>query len=475
MSSRAIVAAWIVAFALWGLVWGVASMPALNPNPSSGASGLGRAFASASLPSEKVDVIELSQGGTPLWSGRKLDGAWSQVQPIEFELEGLFVEEFIDRVRTLEVLETPAAGAPILAADAPRLRLGWKDGSVEIALGPRLPGGCAWVAIGAPGAPAQVARATLHDALLARDLKQWRQMRLFTRADVECDRIVSHSAAADGSMQRLEIERRGRSWWLVSPVATRADREAVERWLDALGRARANGPVVDKPRALGPFGLDAPHVALEISSHTRRLSADGSIEQIPRTERLEIGAAVREGASERFARLGAHPDAIVEVDAASVAACVPPALSLVDSTASGARGADIRAIVLEPVDAGRVRLERAGAVWTLASDGKTRAANPSAIDTLLSRLCTDRATAIAQGAAPADLFIGRVILEGFDGRELAALRVSREREGGRYGVDDGSGILRIYPAASAFLLEVEDYEDRAGALAPLAPPVPLPR
>lgn len=49
--------------------------------------------------------------------------------------------------------------------------------------------------------------------------------------------------------------------------------------------------------------------------------------------------------------------------------------------------------------------------------------------------------------------MGTVRLIGFDGRTLASVRISREPDGGRWGMDDGSGVLRVWPASTGVSLE----------------------
>jgi hypothetical protein len=477
---KSICFAWLAALLLWFVVWLAQALDLRGGAEAQRVFAREGALASHAMSHDAVDSISLRSGDQLLFACTRRNGAWMQTHPVEFEIEAPFVAEFIERVDALEALPPSGAGVDGAAAgaieeDAPRLEVCAGGKRMEVALGSRLPGGCAWVSFSGPESAPRVARATLHDAVFGAEFRRWRQLRLFTRADVECDRITSEATAADGSSQRLELERRGRAWWLASPVATRADREAVERWLDALGRARANGCVVDQPRDLAPFGLIAPAASIEIASSTRVVEPTGEVRVKPAVEKLEIGSPVRAGASEHFARLASRPDVVLEIDAAAVAASMPPALSLVDGTATGVRGADIRALRLEPVDAPSARLERAGALWTLTSNGRARPASVAAVERLLSRICTDRATDIAKGGAPAELLIGTIAVEGFDGRDLATIRISHERDGGRFGVDDGSGILRIYPSSATILLEAEDYDDRAGEPGAVAPPVPLPR
>ncbi|MSR28785.1 MAG: DUF4340 domain-containing protein [Phycisphaerales bacterium] len=489
MSARRVFAAWLVALVAWLLVWGVmtAQSARSRTDGSEAGNGFAAVYTPGSVPWESVDRIEVSRGDLVAWQFLRRDGQWRQSQPFDFPLEGLLVEEILDTLRTLDARAAPEgsgssadslASASGISNDSPRVTVGWNGGSAALALGRRLPAGCAWIAPLKGDRLPRVARATVHDAFLGGDLRRLRRTALFERADVECQSIASSALASDGSVQHLEVlrdEASPSSWRIAAPVSTRADREAVERWLDALARARATGFVVDSPTDRAAFGLDEPLATVQIRSSVRSVDPQGQIVDAPRVERLEIGAPVRAEAPERFARLASHPEAIMEIDEAAVAAAMPPALSLVDATATGLRPADIRGVRLEPGDASSARLERAAGDWMLVDTRGTRAADARAVEGLLARLCSDRATEIAQGAPPTELLLGRIVVEGFDGREIASLAISREVDGGRFGIDDGSGILRIFPRSTSLFLEAEDYEVRDPAATRVSPPVVLPR
>ncbi len=466
----------------WGFWWALAVARERDGALRSdrGADGFVRVFAAKTVDWEGVNRIALSVGGDTAWEWERQaihGGAWRQTKPFDFPVEAPAVLELLTLVRTLEArdgVSGEVAGESSGLSDValPMITLAWDGGHTEVKLGKRLPAGCAWIE--REGAP-MIAKALLHDALLRDDLKRWRRTSLFERADIESECITSTATGSDGSIQRLQVCRDGPAWKLTSPVSTRADREAVERWLDALARASATGFVTDSPGDLGAFGLTTPSANVEIKSIVRAPDSSGAVVSREAIERLEIGAPVRSGAPEHFARLAAYPGAIMEIDAAAVAAAMPPAISLIDATMSGLRPADVRALRLEPKDGVTFRLERSGAGWILADADGPREASVPAVVGLLSRLCNDRATEIAQGNAPADLFTGKIIAEGFDGRDIAVIGLSRETQGGRFGVDDGSGVLRIYPAATQLFIEADDYKVRDPAAKSVLPPVPLPR
>jgi hypothetical protein len=251
----------------------------------------------------------------------------------------------------------------------------------------------------------------------------------------------------------IELERRGASWQLVAPISTRADRAAVERWLEALARARAVGVVTDSAPNLAAFGLEAPFGAVEVRS-TRRVPDGGAVREEIVSERVEIGAPVRPGTEERYARIAGRPD-VLELDAASTATFMPLPMALVEATATGARAADVREIVVEQDGQVSWSAARDGAGWRVrrGADGYSEPVDATPVDALLSLLCEGRASDISLHPAPAELTVATVRLLGFDGRTVAAVRISRENDGGRWGMDDGSGVLRVWPSATIVPLE----------------------
>lgn len=484
MTWRTICVLWVLAALVWiggWFLWSVSvDSRAVQMNE-----GFAPVFPAGSVPWSRIERIEISRGPNDRFEFVRRDGRWFQSAPFEFPMDGARLMEVVDQATGLTARIASTDGATEtaeflestgLGANAPSVTLAWNDGgAVTVRLGRRLPAGFAWIDLGGEHAQPRAARSALHDAALLNDLRQWRQTLLFSRADVDCDRLVCESAGRDGALQRLEIVRDGSAWKVVSPIATRADRAAVERWLEALARAQASGFVVDRPIELMPFGLDTPSGIVEIHASMRKTDADGRVSLQPMVERLEIGAPIRAGASERFARLTNQPEAIMEIDGTAVAAAIPPTLLMIDPTATGQRPSDVRAIRLEPVGGEALRIERLGSDWNMADVSGIHVAMVGKVDALLGKLCDSRAAEIMLSAAPADLVVGRIVLESFDGREISSIMVSRERNDGRFGVDDGSGVLRIFPPSLGLRFDAASYAiDDAGAIRSVPSAVPVP-
>lgn len=453
--ARTIAGAWAAAAAALAVAWLLwrTGPAAIGP--------VARSKVLGGVQAPSVSVVRVKVGASPPVAWRRDGTGWRQSEPFECTVDGAAIETLVGAALALEAdapERTESADALLSAArlDAPLVTVELGDGTSmrTLALGRRLPGGRAWIrADPSSGGMPQVADGALHGMLLELDPRQWRDARLFTRADVECDGVSAELRGRDGVPRKIELARRGAGWQLVAPISTRADRAAVERWIEALARARALGVVTDSAPNLAAFGLDAPFGAVEVRS-TRRVPDGDSVREETIVERVEIGAPVRPGAEERYARIASRPD-VLELDAASTATFMPLPMALVEATATGVRPADVRELIVEQDGQVAWSAAREGPAWQMrrgpAGDAAPVDAQP--VEALLTLLCEGRASDISLHPAPAEFAVGTVKLVGFDGRTLAAVRVSREPDGGRWGMDDGSGVLRVWPATAVVPLE----------------------
>ena len=452
---RTIVAAWMLAAAALATAWTL-----WRAGPAD-AGAVARSRVLGGMRADAIAVVRVTVGQSAPVVWRRDGAGWRQSEPFDCRVDGSAIDTLVAAALALEAdaparTESPDALRAAARLDAPVVTVELGDGSSmrTLALGRRLPGGRAWIlADPASGGSPQVADGALHGILLELDPRQWRDARLFTRADVECDAVSAELRGRDGVPRKIELARQGAGWKLIAPIATRADRMAVERWIEALARARARGVVTDSAPNLAAFGLDAPFGAVEIRS-TRRMPDGDSVREELVVERVEIGAPVRPGAEERYARIDGRPD-VLELDAASTATFMPLPMALVEATAAGVRPADVRELVVE--QDGRVAWSatRDGAGWrvTRGADGGAEPVDARPVDALLALMCEGRASDISLHPAPAELTVATVRLLGFDGRALAAVRISREGDGGRWGMDDGSGVLRVWPASTVVPLD----------------------
>lgn len=466
ISARAIAIAWVLAAAAALAAWALWRSGPVTPGAVARSTLLG------DLQASDVDVVRVKVGAAPAVSWRRDAAGWRQVEPFDCRVDGAAIDTLVAAAVTLEAdaPERATGGDALLAAarlDAPLVivELGRGSDVRTLALGRRLPGGRAWIRVDpATGGSPQVADGALHGLLLELDPRQWRDARLFTRADVECDSVSAQLRGRDGVPRTIELARQGAQWQLVAPITTRADRAAVERWLEALARARALGVVTDSAANLAAFGLDAPFGAVEVRA-TRRVPDGDAVREEKVVERVEIGSPVRPGTEERYARIAGRPD-VLEIDAASAATFMPLPMALVEATATGVRTADVREIAVEQDGQVTWSAARDGAGWRVrgAAGGEPEPVDSRPVESLLTLLCDGRASDISLHPAPPELTVGTVALLGFDGRTLASVRISRERDGGRWGMDDGSGVLRVWPSSTEVPLEAPP--SRAGIRLP---------
>lgn len=420
--------------------------------PASGPQPLLR---SEELPIERIDEIEIRRGDDA-WRLLREGGAWRQASPFAHPIEPsamrrlIVAAESLRSSRSLAAAELPRGDDgevvemgldPPLAEIAYRWSEGERRRELAIELGRRSVAGRAWLRRRGEGV-VHAASAQLHDRLLADDPRNWRSRGLFGPDGAEPDAI---RLLVGGSEVRLERE--GREWRLLEPVSTRLDRESVQQWLDAIRRAESRGFFEDEPEDLARYGLAerADEIRLE------RRSGDG-VEM----EAVRIGGPIGPGSSDRFAIVEGRP-AVVLLGEGARAALLRPVVSLIDATGSGVRPEDVRSVEIR-TDAETFLLQRTleGFVASRIGDGGEVIAEAPAIrevaEAMLGSLCLARAPEIAVQAFPHEIGVGVAILRGFDGAPLDAVRIAREPDSGRYALENGDSVLRIFPATLALPL-----------------------
>jgi hypothetical protein len=407
------------------------------------------------LPIERIDEIEIRRGDAA-WRLLREEGVWRQASPFPHPIDAAAARRMIVAAESLRSSRTLAASALPRGGDGEIVEVGldpplaevafrWSEGDrrqeLAIDLGRRSVAGRAWLRRRGEDA-IHAASSELHDRLLADDPRNWRSRSLFEADRPEPDAI---RLLVGGSEVRLE--RQGRSWRLLEPVATRLDRDSVQQWLDAIRRAESSGFFEDEPTELGRYGLagDADEIRLE-----RRVG--DAIE----SEAVRIGGAIGPGSSDRFAIVEGRP-AVVLLGEGVRAALLRPVVSLIDASGSGVRPEDVRSVEIR-TDAETFLLQRTleGFVASRLGEGGEVVAEAPAIrevaESLLGSLCLARAPEIAVQAFPHEIGVGVAILRGFDGAPLDAVRIAREPESGRYALENGDSVLRIFPASLALPL-----------------------
>ncbi len=429
----------------------VAAWLALRPAPGGGAGPVRRTplFAADEIPVERIDRVEVLRDGVPAMAFVRTPSGWEQSEPFPHPADPGAIREVIDVAASLLATRAvdPAAIDPearaALGLDPPaaRLRLAWPGDERTVELGRRTVAGRGWARVA--GRPEAVSvDAALHELAVDADARQWRSRRLHDPGQADIAVLEVRYGLAPG--QRLLLRRAGGRWRMEEPAGTRADGDAVRGYMEALERAEADAFAADRPEDLAPLGLAVPERAVRMER------AGAAADEAPVTL-VEVGAAVAEGAPERFARVRARPT-VVQLGPKAVAALFPPPAFFVDPRGSDAVPADVRSIEFLPFAApgaperAAFRLDRTLEGWTLAAGGADGIpADAERVRRLLAQLCEARAPAVAFQDMPDALRVGEFTLRGAGGAELARVRVAREPEG-QWALDGGDRVLRVFPA-----------------------------
>lgn len=459
MSMRSIVIAWIVAVATV-----VASRVAWRSadDRTEAVEAASRVHAEA-IPVDEVDRVVVDRQDP---DGREVrrhvfergPEGWRQLEPFEVAAEGFAVRRLAVAAADLAATRrTPVAevsgdadGLARLGLDPPdaRIELSWPGGSTAIELGSRTVAGRAWIRL-AGADDLLVVGDGLHERAVDDDPRNWRSRRLFpSETEVVAIDLLNGPVTT-------RLERDGRRWAMRSPIQTRADPEAIDRLAAVIGRVEHDGFVADDPADLARFGLAEPAATLAVTR-------DGGM-----VERLLVGGPSGLVSRDRFAMIEGVPT-VVRLDEATLRGLLPAVTGLIEPTGTGVRPADVRSIVIDG-EAGSVRLERDLDRWTATLVAGERTlegeADPAVVDRLLDLITGTRATEVLVQAYPTQLDVATIVLHGFDGRPIDAVRVAREQNAGRWALENGDGVLRLFPASTTLPLAPDDF--------PVIPVIPV--
>jgi len=432
---------------------------------------------------DRVDRIELVREGrrTVFERAPGGDGAtWMQTEPVVHAADGWAVRQLITRLLKAESVRrvegSVAAGDASATADADRKALadagllppvatlvvresaegGGAPREFVVELGRRSLAGRAFARVlrAGDGATAaggyDVVDSALHEFALERDVRDFRRRELFPDLG-EVGRIVFESGG-----RRVVLARTKSGFRLEAPVTTRADRQQAEELVDALRRARSSGFIVDEPREPSVYGLEPAAARIEIEPATSG-TADSVADTASARRALRIGDAVSIGAQDRFG-LVEGTSSVVRVPAAEIAAIVPRVERLIDAVATGVRARDVARIEImlaggaDAATDARERIELVREVdgWSatrVSAGGGTApivgTASGEAVDRLLAALAETRAGSVEIAAFPQELRVAEIVLRGFAGEALDAVRVAR-RDGGQTLLENGDGVLRVH-------------------------------
>lgn len=229
-------------------------------------------FAAEALPDAKVKSMKIQQAGGPaavIQRDAKNTSDWNQVQPVRFAMQGWQVSDIVSAASGLRYTDSFTPGdRKVSLADlglAPaRVTVTFEgDGikPVTLALGNQTAAGRAYVTIGTPSesSTVYVVGTRLHEAL-SKKISDLRSVTLPTLTAGQARRIE----LTEGS-QTIDLSRHDDRWTIDKPVVARADRDATEGLLSAVGAISIDHFVEDKPADLSAYGLDKPQTVLTVA------------------------------------------------------------------------------------------------------------------------------------------------------------------------------------------------------------------
>ncbi|MHC5022990.1 MAG: DUF4340 domain-containing protein [Planctomycetota bacterium] len=415
-----------------------------------------RLFSEAPLPVDEVTRIALARRDEPAVVFERRGTDWRQVEPFEHPMDPFSVRQLITQATELEVADR--LDEALLEADLNPALLGfeppvaeltyaWPGGSTTLQFGHKSPAGRAFLRVA--GEPwIYVTGQSLHQRAVDMDPKEWRDRQVFMRAGAESDRIEWTSGEGG-----VVLVRDGRRWSMQEPVATRLDSAAASEFLQAVGRARHGGFILDEPEALGEFGLEPPAATLTVT-RTDLEESDGDVRRQTVEQRLLVGARMSAGSQERYGLIEGRP-VVIRLNEAVLAALFRPAGRLVDPTASGVDAADVKSVRIL-TDEEQLDFERDLDRW-IAPDLAGRDVETPLVESLLATVTATRAPELEIKPYPYELQVAIVTLFGFDGGPLDTIRIARDPDTGQWALENGDNVLRVFPASLQPRLTSADY------------------
>jgi hypothetical protein len=391
---------------------------------------------------------------------RSPDGAWSQIEPFLYPMDAFSMRQLAAAAREVKVVDRLTTAD--LRDGLTRATLGldpaeavvtyeWPGRSMSVSLGRRGIAGRAYVRID-DNPDVLIVSQELHQRAVEMSPKEWRDRVLLRNVGVDCDRIVRE----DGTT-RLVLERDRRMWRMIEPARTRVDRDALDRYMQVLGGARAGGFLVDQPAAdsLGRFGLAPGTAAGSIDVTCTSTVAEGDeVVRSPVRQTVFVGNPAGAGTNDRFAMVEDRPT-IVRLPAAALQGLFIRAEELIDPTGSGAVAADVKSVRIAGTH-GEIRFERDLERW-IAPDHNRREVAAAVVADLLSKLTEVRAPAIEIREYPRELEKAVVTLYGFDGRPIDTIRIAYHEKSGQWALENGDNVLRVFTRGLQIPLSHEEY------------------
>ena len=407
------------------------------------------------LPIDEVHTITLRRGDEPALVFERSDRGWQQSEPFAHPMDVFSIRQLLVQAARIEVTERLSPqqlqggrSEAALSLDPPQaeLMLQWPQGAVTLQFGRRGVAGRWYVRI-MGFEHVYVATGDLHDRVVEMDPKEWRDRTIFAGADVDARRVIIQQGD-----QRTVLEKDRRQWRMMEPAQTRIDDLAQDEFFQALGRARSASFILDQPDNLAQFGLAEPIGSLEVV--TERVEVDGEeLVRVETTQRLLVGARRGIGSEDRFGMIEGRP-VVIQLSEQVLREFFRSPLSLISPTASGVVPTDVKTLIIRSGQ-GELRLERDLDEWRAPAFSADVPAE--SVNELLQQLTTLRASQIEIRDYPRDLEVATITMRGFDARPIDTVRIAREADTGRWIMENGDNVLRIFTESLQMLLTPSDF------------------
>lgn len=415
------------------------------------------------LPVDELTRITLRRGAEPPLVLEREGSAWMQVQPFAHPMDAFSIRQLAQQALQLEVADRmkpsdlpQSLSLATLALEPPlaRVKYEWSGGEQTVELGKSFVAGRAYMRL-AGNEEICVVNQALHQRALHDDPREWRDRSIFMNVGIDSDRIER----ADGD-QSMVLARDRKQWKMLQPVQTRLDPSARDAMMQELGRAQVGGFILDQPGDLTKFGLDKPVATISVLT-TRLREGNGDAENpsgapvgTQEVQKLLIGATVSAGSQDRFGLIEGRP-VVVRIPASVLASLFRKPQSLAAATASGVVPADVKSLIIRK-GKDELRLERDLEKWrAVEHDGVEVPAG--LVEELLGQLTSLQAIAVEFREYPRDLEVATITLYGFDAKPIDTVRIAQEKDNGRWALENGDNVLRIFPPGLKRSLTAEEY------------------
>ncbi|MEE2681647.1 MAG: DUF4340 domain-containing protein [Planctomycetota bacterium] len=406
------------------------------------------------LPIDRLHEVEIEYRDGRTMRLERTGNRWKQTVPFAVGVDSYSVRQLattaaaLRGLQGLELSDSEDSRIESLGLGSPTARITWRwdAGARSLALGNRTLAGKAWIALDGDD-HAWLVDSSLHARLFDIDPRLWRDGALFPDAGVE-----TRSVGIEAGGQRLVLVREPEGWMMEEPVRTRADAASIEDWLARLSRARALGYLYDQPDDLVRFGLEPPVATIELRG---RMDSDRTV--------MLLGDPLGVGSPDRYGMVVGSPS-VLRISEDVQQALVPSAGMLVDPTGTSVIREDVARVEIRREGKGSdFVLERDFDAWKLTPEDMDSMPIPRmAVDGFLAQMTEARASEIAFTDYPAQLQEALVILYGFDGLPLDTIRIIREPNGGRWALENGDDVLRVFSVEFSPLINVAQFVNDAG-------------